>query len=250
MMNRILLATIKICIFANPLLSFGQQVYDHSLNKSVFERSSYHYKNNYYDKYESFLSAITPNTKIFVHMHGCAGIHGGDDNAADEYFKVGGSVIKIDFLQRPGVSSSCPDGKMGNNSEISNVNRINLRRSEAEVLVKDLQAKGFNNIYISGHSEGGRTASTWTIPVKGIIIHGMDCNIQGFWNIQKGQKTLVMFSLRDEWIVAQRASTTCRHFFNKEWVTEVSHKSDTSHNPFSTKLYIEEFKKWILEEKH
>ena len=117
-------------------------------------------------------------------------------------------------------------------------------RKEAEVLVKDLYAKGYKNIYISGHSEGGRTATTWVLPVKGVIVHGQDCSIPGFWNIQRNQKTIVLLSKNDVWLTTHRNMIGCRHFFNRDWVTEIM-TDDASHAPFGNDTHINEFRKWL-----
>jgi hypothetical protein len=245
MLKNSLIKIVCSFIFLIPLITLGNQVYDHSLNETVFERSEFYYKKQRADDYKEFLSGITTDTRIFVHFHGCGGLYYGDYDIKSEYQAVDGAVIFVNFLKRSGVTASCMGGKSGNTSEASNTTRINIRRSEVEVLVKDLQSKGYNNIYISGHSEGGRVASTWTIPVKGVIIHGMDCNLHQFWNIQRNQKTLVMFSWRDEWLSAQRSLTSCSNSFNKGWVTELN-SYETSHVPFYNKFYVEEFKKWLL----
>lgn len=239
----LIVATLTACLI--PSFSYCQQVYDHSLNDTVFERSEFYYNNQRADDYKEFLSGIKTDTRIFVHFHGCGGLHHGDYNIKLEYQEVEGAVIFVNFLKRPGVTSSCKGGKSGNHSEISNTARIDIRRKEVEVLVKDLQSKGYTNIYISGHSEGGRVASTWTIPVKGVIIHGMDCKLNWFWNIQRNQKTLVMFSWRDEWLTAQRSLASCSNFFNNGWVTELN-SYETSHVPFYNKFYVEEFHKWLV----
>ena len=240
---KIIIAGTLTCLM--PIFSYSNQVYDHLLNNSVFDRGLYFYKDQTFDSYDKMLSNINKDTKIFVHFHGCGGIYYGEHILKAEYMAVGGAVIFIDFLKRPGVGPSCPNGKFGNTSEISNNDRLTLRRKEAEVLVKDLQLKGYTDIYISGHSEGGRVASTWTIPVKGVIIHGMDCKLNWFWNIQRGQKTLVMFSWKDDWLNAQRSVASCQHIFNKGWVTEIN-SNDVSHVPFyDNKIYVEEFQKWL-----
>jgi hypothetical protein len=229
-----------------PIFSYSSQLYDHSLNSTVFDRSEFFYKNQTFASYNELLSNINTDTKIFVHFPGCGGIYYGDHIVRSEYTAVGGAVIFINFLKRPGVNSSCPTGKSGNTSEISNNERLTIRRKEAEVLVADLQLKGYTDIYISGHSEGGRVASTWTIPVKGVIIHGMDCKLGWFWNIQRNQKTLVMFSWKDDWLNAQRSVASCQHIFNKGWVTEIT-SNDSTHVPFYyNKVYIEAFQKWLL----
>lgn len=244
-LKKMFLVVTTILTLLIPSLSYCQQVYDHSLNNSVFERSEYYDQNQIYDNYSLFLNKVDTSTKIFIHLHGCGGIYSADKGAGIQYLRSKGAVITIDFLKRPGVKSSCPGGKFGDTSEASNPQRLDLRRKEAEVLVLDLQSKGYNNIYISGHSEGGRVASTWTMPVNGIIIHGMDCKLHWFWNIQRNQKVIVMFNWRDEWIIAKRGIASCQHFFNKGWVTEVS-TNEISHVPFSNVLFVEEFQKWLI----
>lgn len=234
---------IVLVLLVLPTFTHSANIYDNSINNLVFERSTFYYKNQGGD-YNFFLEQVPTDKKIFVHLHGCGGLYYGDYIIQEQYLILDSAVISINFLSREGVGSSCPEGKHGNTSETSNSTRLAIRRKEAEVLVKDLQAKGYSNIYISGHSEGGRVASTWTVPVKGVVIHGMDCKLPGFWNIQKGQKTLVMFNWKDEWLVAQRSIQGCRHFFNKGWVTE-STTDHSSHIPFQHPIHIKSFQDWI-----
>ena len=190
------------------------------------------------------LSEVDTNTKIFVHFHGCSGIGYSDYDIKNEYLKHDAAVIFIDFLSRRGVPLGCPGGLHGKEKHSHDRSRIDTRRKEAEVLVKDLLAKGYKNIYVSGHSEGGRTATTWTLPVKGVIVHGMDCGVPGFWNIQRNQKTIVLLSKRDMWLATYRNMMGCRNFFNKDWVTEIV-TDDASHAAFNTDTHINEFRKWL-----
>jgi hypothetical protein len=240
-LKKILIIALSIM----PLISYSRQLYDHSLNNTVTERSLFYYETWPTNDYNKFLKEVNTDTKIFIHFHGCSGIYPGDFKVKDEYLSVGGAVIFINFLKRPGVTSSCPGGKDGNTLEISNLERLTIRRKEAEVLVADLQLRGYTNIYISGHSEGGRVASTWVNPVKGVIIHGMDCKLHRFWNIQRGQKTLVMFSWKDEWLNAQRSMAGCQTMFNNGWVTEVT-TNDISHAAFYNKIHVDAFRQWLI----
>ena len=243
-LKNLVISLLTATVWLIPTFAHSTNIYDNSINHSVVERSTFWYKDLGGD-YNFFLAEKVPtDKKIFVHFHGCGGLFHGDYIIKDQYLKHDSVVIFVNFLRRPGVTSSCAGGKHGNTSEVSNNNRIDIRRNEAEVLVKDLQSKGYSNIYISGHSEGGRVASTWTMPVKGVIIHGMDCKVSGFWNIQRNQKTLVMFNWKDEWLVAKRGMQSCRHFFNKSWVTE-STTNDTSHIPFEPPMHIKSFQDWI-----
>jgi hypothetical protein len=237
-----------ILIFLSlPLYANSNQVYDNSLNESVFERLRIYFNQTVTYKYESFLSEVDTNKKIFVHFHGCGGIGYYEFfNIKNEYLKHDAAVILIDFLSRPGVERGCPGGLHGKVWHTTDSNRIDIRRKEAEVLVKDLYSKGYKNIYISGHSEGGRTATTWVLPVKGVIVHGMDCGVTGFWNIQRNQKTIVLLSKDDVWLKTHRSMRGCRHFLNRDWVTEIV-TDDASHAPFNTDTHINEFRKWLLE---
>ena len=240
---------IFLILMALPIFSYGNQIYDNSLNESVFERIRIYFnKTSTYGlsthKYENFLSEVDTNTKIFVHLHGCGGIEYSDYDIKNQYLRYDAVVIFIDFLSRPGVTSGCPGGLHGKVWHTFDNNRINIRRKEAEVLVKDLYAKGYKNIYISGHSEGGRTATTWVLPVKGVIVHGMDCGMSGFWNIQRNQKTIVLLSKNDIWLTTQRNMIGCRHFFNRDWVTEIM-TDDASHAPFGNDTHINGFRKWL-----
>ena len=90
---------LVIALSLMPLLSQSGQVYDHSLNESVFERSLFYYEKWPTNDYTKFLKEIKPDTKIFIHFHGCGGIYPGDFKVKDEYLSVGGVVIFINFLK-------------------------------------------------------------------------------------------------------------------------------------------------------
>jgi len=242
--KNIKLRIIFLILSVLPTFAYSNQIYDNSLNEKVFDRISIFFNKTATNKYERFLSEVDTTTKIFVHLHGCSGIGYSDYDIKNEYLKHDASVIFIDFLSRPGVGSGCPGGLHGKVWHTSDSNRIDIRRKEAEVLVKDLFSKGYKNIYISGHSEGGRTASTWVLPVKGVIVHGMDCGVPGFWNIQRNQKTIVLLSKRDMWLSTYRNMRVCSHFLNRDWVTEIV-TDDASHAPFNTDTHINEFRKWL-----
>lgn len=227
-----------------PTFVYSNQIYDNSLNETVFDRISIYFNKTTTNKYERFLSEVDTNTKIFVHLHGCGGIGYSDYDIKNEYLKHDAAVIFVDFLSRRGVTDGCPGGMYGKVKHSGDTSRIDIRRKEAEVLVKDLFSKGYKNIYISGHSEGGRTATTWVLPVRGVIVHGMDCAVPGFWNIQRNQKTIVLLSKNDMWLKAHRIMMGCRNFFNKDWVTEIF-TDDASHAAFNTDTHINEFRKWL-----
>jgi len=227
-----------------PTFAYSNQIYDNSLNEKVFDRIEIYFDKTSTNSYEKLLSEVDTNTKIFVHLHGCGGIGSDDFHIRNEYLKTNAAVIFIDFLSRSGVSTGCPVGLYGRVKHTFDFNRIDIRRKETEVLVKDLYLKGYKNIYISGHSEGGRTASTWVLPVRGIIIHGMDCGMPGFWNIQRNQRTIVLLSKDDIWLKTHRNMMGCRHFFNRDWVTEIM-TDDASHAPFGNDTHINEFRKWL-----
>ena len=236
-----------ILIFLSlPLYASSNQVYDNSLNESVFDRISIYFDKTATNRYERLLSEVDKNAKIFVHLHGCGGIGYNDYDIKNEYLKHDAAVIFIDFLSRRGVTEGCPGGLHGREKHSGDRSRIDIRRKEAEVLVKDLFSKGYKNIYVSGHSEGGRTATTWVLPVTGVIVHGMDCGVAGFWNIQRNQKTIVLLSKRDMWLATYRNMMGCRNFFNKDWVTEIV-TDDASHAAFNTDTHINEFRKWLSE---
>jgi dienelactone hydrolase len=242
--KKVILNFIFLILLITPTFSYSNQIYDNELNERVFERVRIYFNQTLTHNYENFLSEVDTNTKIFVHLHGCGGIGSYDFDIRNEYSKHGAAVIFIDFLSRPGVSTGCPGGIYGKVKHSGDISRIDIRRKEAEVLVKDLYAKGYKNIYISGHSEGGRTATTWVLPVKGVIVHGMDCAFSRFWNIQQNQKTIVLLSKHDIWLKTHRNIIGCRHFFNKDWVTEIM-TDDASHAPFGNDIHITEFRKWL-----
>ena len=233
-----------LSVLPTPTFAYSNQIYDNSLNEKVFDRIEIYFDKTTTYSYEKLLSEVDVSKKIFVHLHGCGGIGSYDFDIRNEYSKHDAAVIFIDFLSRPGVSSGCPGGLHGKVKHTFDFNRIDIRRKEAEVLVKDLFSKGYKNIYVSGHSEGGRTATTWVLPVKGVIVHGMDCAMSGFWNIQRNQKTIVLLSKDDIWLKTYRNMMGCRHFFNRNWVTEIM-TGDASHAPFGNDIHINEFRNWL-----
>jgi hypothetical protein len=130
--------------------------------------------------------------------------------------------------------------------ESRNPDRINLRRAEGEVLVKDLQSKGFTNIYISGHSEGGRIAQSWSIPVKGLIVHGMDCK-SGFWKQDTNKLKIILLNTReDSWLTVNGMFPVigCKDELNKDWVTEVI-TDGSSHNILPTSVHVSSLTNWL-----
>ena len=62
-LKKILIIALSIM----PLCSHSGQVYDHSLNESVVERSLFYYEKWPTNDYNKFLKEISPDTKIFVH---------------------------------------------------------------------------------------------------------------------------------------------------------------------------------------
>jgi hypothetical protein len=242
--KKVMIKITFLIVSVLPAVTYSNQLYDSSLNDSVFERISIYFNKTATNRYERFLSEVDTNTKIFVHLHGCGGIGYSDYDIRNEYLLNNAAVIFVDFLSRQGVSDGCPGGMYGKVKYSDDRTRIETRRKETEILVKDLYSKGYKDIYISGHSEGGRVASTWVLSVSGVIIHGMDCKVSGFWNIKRNQKTIVLFSKNDMWLTAQRTVMGCRNFFNKDWVTEVV-TDDSSHAAFVTDTHINEFRKWL-----
>lgn len=203
---------------------------------TAHERSQYHVADGIFPTGPSeFLKEAKREAPTVVHAHGCQGISW-DEHYLTTFFKENGAnVVLLDFLKR-GVDASCETfPRVGGWPEVSNPARIAARRLELEHQVTWLKQQGFTNIYVSGHSEGGRTVQAVQQDVKAVFISGMDCKPEHmrFWSPRKTNKIMVFLSRRDAWLnYPQSRIVGCSHFFNSSHVIE--YWTDVpSHSPVS-----------------
>lgn len=151
----------------------------------------------------AFLREAGRDAPVVVQLHGCYGVNRSDRLLRDFFAAQGANVVVMDYLALPGRARSCalrpePQGW----PEASNPQRIRERRAEMEAQVDWLKAHGFRRIFVSGHSEGGRTAQGLQAEVAGVFIHGMDCKAvrRAFWHPNPRNRIRVFLSERDPWL--------------------------------------------------
>ena len=207
-----------------------------ALIATAHERSQYHAADGIWATGPAdFLKEAKRDAPTVVHAHGCQGI-GWDEHYLTVFFKANkANVVLLDFLKR-GVDASCgSEPRVGGWPETSNPARIAARRLELEHQITWLKQQGFTNIFVSGHSEGGRTVQAVEQDVKAVFISGMDCKTENyrFWNPRKTNKVMVFLSRRDAWLnYPQGQIIGCAQFWNRSHVT--GYWTDVpSHSPVS-----------------
>ena len=186
---------------------------------------------------------------IAIYTHGCSGPYWPEEFRVIEYFTQQGYAVAWNiFTQRRGVGASCSTDltQLNNNPESINPKRMAARLKELEAVHDwartNTKAKDY---VIGGWSEGGRTVGLWQRPVKAVIIFGMDCKYPGFWDIPKGQKTLIMHDQQDPWIEAKgRNGRSCANWFNSGWVTQVE-SANATHAPLPTQREYDLLTGWL-----
>lgn len=172
---------------------------------------------------------------VVVHLHGCSGIYPGDYQLRDFYKSLGYNVIMMDFFKRGDAQTSCPEGvpsRFGH-PEVVNPYRQQARLLELESQLSWLRNRGFNTIIVTGYSEGGKTVQQLQSKVSAVIVHAMDCKSREFWNPNKENKYLFLYSSRDPWVTANGGTPaiSCNNFFsrNENVVEKIS--DITNHQP-------------------
>ena len=66
--KKVILNFIFLILSTTPTFAYSNQIYDNSLNESVFDRISIYFNKTATNRYERFLSEVDTNTKIFVHL--------------------------------------------------------------------------------------------------------------------------------------------------------------------------------------
>jgi hypothetical protein len=157
-------------------------------------------------------------------VHGCFGIYMDDGLLRSFYVDQGANVVMMDFLKVKGRQRSCElHPNAGGWPETSNPARIRARRLELEAQVKWLKEQGFRKIFVSGHSEGGRTVQGLRAEVEGVFIHGMDCKASRmrFWDPNSRNKIKVFISSRDPWLdYPNSVIQGCSTIFNRSYVSD------------------------------
>lgn len=174
---------------------------------------------------DEFLREADRKAPLVVHVHGCSGLSMDDGLLRSFYMDQGSAnVVMMDFLKVKGRTPSCElHPKPGGWPETANPLRIKARRMELESQVQWLKDQGFKRIYVSGHSEGGRTVQSLKAEVTGVFIHGMDCKIgrMEFWDPNPNNKIMVFLSSKDPWLdYPQTVVRGCKSLFNRGYVEE------------------------------
>lgn len=208
----------------------AQGAYDTSpeIVSTAYQRSDYYTQAQgsvWAASINEFLQEADRNVPLVVHAHGCSGLSLDDGLLRSFYMDHGAAnVIMLDFLKVKGRNPSCdPYPKVGGWPEVANPDRIKVRRLELESQVQWLKDQGFTRIYVSGHSEGGRTVQGLKAEVAGVFVHGMDCKIGRleFWDPNPKNRILVFVSSKDPWLDYPRVVVHgCRSLFNRDYVEE------------------------------
>jgi dienelactone hydrolase len=215
----------------------AQVNYDASpeLLRAAYQRSDYYTQAQgsvWAASLDEFLQEAGRDVPVVVHVHGCYGLYMDDGLLRDFYIDQGANVVMMDFLKVKGRERSCElRPQPGGWPETSNPRRIEVRRAELESQVQWLKEQGFNRIFVSGHSEGGRTVQGLKSEVAGVFIHGMDCKSSRmrFWTPNSQNKIMLFLSSRDPWLdyptsVIQGCSTIFnRSYVSDHWTNQPSH---------------------------
>ena len=160
---------------------------------------------------DEFLEQADRHVPVVLHMHGCGGIHPWSDMSFVTMVRQNHmNVVAPDFLARGDAQTSCPSGRAepGGHPETSNPARIAARRLEMEQMIGWLKAQGFTQVWVSGHSEGGRVVQGVKADVRGVLVLGMDCKVERlqFWQPNPRNRVHVFVSRRDPWLDWPRAT--------------------------------------------
>jgi dienelactone hydrolase len=239
-----------LLIVAIVLVGCAHKNYDTSpeIINNTYLRSYYYLSGNsgIPSRLDKFLEA-DKNSKIAIHMHGCSGMSWNDSKVREFYLSIGYHVVVIDFLSRGDALSSCPTNTPLNNGqpETINPNRQKARVLELESQIDWLRSKGFNNIIVTAHSEGGKTVQQLSRKVDSIIVHNMDCKSTDFWNPNKENKYLFLYSIYDPWITGNGNYSTksCLNFNNKNISESIS--TVPNHLPFGDKKWESDIRNFL-----
>lgn len=207
---RFVIGLFLACL-SNLAWAQGTKVYDTSavLIEGAIQRSRYH-PHALMDQWgvwqrgtdlPAFLEAANRADPVLVHVHGCAGLTLDEADLVYMFTKNKVNVVVMRFLVRGDAESSCPGGARPEGwPEVRNPSRIGARRLELEKQVAWLRHQGFQRIFVSGHSEGGRVAQGLKAKVEGVIISGMDCKLLEWWQPNPENRIAIFLSRRDPWL--------------------------------------------------
>ena len=168
---------------------------------------------------------------VVLHVHGCLGVQWDEQRLGTFYAEQNVNIVMLDFMKLEGRKPSCEAfPKAGGWPEVSNPDRIAARRLEMESQIQWLKDQGFKKIYVSGHSEGGRTVQGVKADVAGVFIYSMDCKIsmRHFWTPNPNNQIKVFISSRDPWLDYPQVSIRgCKSLFDRQvseyWSNQNSH---------------------------
>lgn len=220
-------------VLLGMLLSTGPAPAQVAYDASSEIVSTTHQRSDYYTQVQGavwaasideFLQEADRDVPVVVHAHGCSGLSSDDGLLRSFYVDQGANVVMMNFLNEKGRKPSCePYPKAGGWPEVANPDRIRARRMELESQVRWLKDRGFNKIYVSGHSEGGRTVQGLKSEVAAVFIHGMDCKIgrMEFWVPNPKNRIMVFISSKDPWLDYPNSMVRgCKSLFNRDYVEE------------------------------
>ena len=154
---------------------------------------------------EEFLASADKTRAVVLHAHGCAGIGLAELALQEFYESLGYHFVMQNFLSRGDASSSCPTNQPNRAGwkETVNPNRHRARQLELDHTIGVLQRAGFEQIIVTGHSEGGKTIQGIKSKVKAIIVHAMDAKSTNLWNPNPENLYLFLYSYNDPWITGR-----------------------------------------------
>jgi len=231
--------------------TYAQRTYDVSdtVIRSSHTRSTYYLQSERHPhSHESFLEKADRSRPVVLHAHGCHGLGGYDQQLAFFYRSLGFHVVLTNFLTRGDAESSCPsvNASRTGHPETGNPHRVNARRLELEHHIDWLKGSGFADIVVTGHSEGGKVVQGFKRPVRGVVIHSMDCKERHLWDPHPDNRYLVLYSPKDPWItgIGSYPTRPCRHLFNQSKVREPGSSVD-SHGPLDDPAWRDEIRQFL-----
>jgi poly(3-hydroxybutyrate) depolymerase len=142
---------------------------------------------------------------VLILMHGCTGITQEERSWANIISKLGFVVVLPDSFARPGRVANC--NAQSQKSSWAFPLAEKYRQEEISYILEKLQTVNWsdkNNIFLMGHSEGGRASALSSHSgIKGKIISGWTCgNGLVNWYGINGEKNMPMLAvayLNDPW---------------------------------------------------
>ena len=153
---------------------------------------------------------------VVLYFHGCTGLWRHDYHWAEELKDLGFVVIQPDSFARSERKSNC-DPRTNQTGYFPPA--AAMRDEEIRFAVERVRTMPWADparIFVMGHSEGGRAATTNVVPgVRGTIISGWSCSSRRtIWNgiaHPHSHPTLILEWERDPW---NRSNGSCEHYLS------------------------------------